>query len=74
MSISANFYIPDISIIPEMFPLQNNFELFLLFSLVQNSFPFLLGIRMCVDNEACLLKPQVKVCISENYVNVLQFE
>lgn len=74
MSISANFHTQDISIISEMFTLWNYFGLYLAFSLVQNSFPFPLGIRMCADNEACLLKPQVKVCISENYVNVLQFE
>lgn len=74
MNISANFYTQCISIISAMFILQNHFELYLAFSLVQNSFPCPLGIRMCVDNEACLLKPQVKLCISENYVNVLQFE
>lgn len=73
MSISDNFYTQDISIISEMFTIQNHFEMYSAFSLVQNSFPFPLGIRTYVDNEACLLKPQVKVCISENYVNVLQF-
>lgn len=73
MSISDNFYTQDISIISEMFTVQNHFEMYSAFSLVQNSSPFPLGIRTYVDNEACLLKPQVKVCISENYVNVLQF-
>lgn len=29
---------------------------------------------MFVANEACLLKPQVEMGISKNYVNVLQFE
>lgn len=72
--LSQFFNTQDISLISEMFTLQHNFELYLVFSLVQTSFLLPLGIRMFVANEACFLKAQVEMGISENYVNVLQFE
>jgi len=58
VSFSANFYTQDTSIISDMFARQNNFELYLAFCLVQNLFPFVLGIRMCVHNEACFLNSE----------------
>lgn len=72
--LSQFFNTQDISIISEMFTLQNHFELYLVFSLAQAFFLLPLGIRIFVANEACLLKPQVEMGISENYANILQFE
>lgn len=72
--LSQFFNTQDISIISEMFTLQNHFELYLVFSLAPAFFLLPLGIRIFVANEACLLKPQVEMGISENYANILQFE